>query len=87
MSSKPHDRHHIIPKIRCRDLGISHCFHGNIIRVKTTKHRAWHTLFGASTPEEAIATIQAEWSLSKEGQTEFNRLTQNVRLHTRGQRR
>lgn len=75
MSSRPKDRHHIIPKVRCRDLQINPHFEGNVIKVTTTKHRAWHTLFGAATPEEAIAIIEAEWSLSKAGQAEFNRLT------------
>lgn len=82
MSSKPVDRHHVIPRIRCRDLRINPNFSGNVIRVKTNKHRAWHTLFGASTPEEAIEIIRAEWSLSKEGQAEFNRIT-NIRFFRR----
>jgi hypothetical protein len=80
MSSTPKDRHHIIPKVRCRDLRITPHFEGNIVKVSTSKHRAWHTLFGAATPDEAIEIIKAEWSLSREGQTEFKRLTSNVRL-------
>lgn len=80
MGSRPKDKHHIIPRVRCRDLGISPHFDGNVIKTATTKHRAWHTLFGAATPEEAIAIIKAEWSLSEDGQTEFKRLTENVRL-------
>ena len=80
MSSRPKDRHHIIPKVRCRDLGINPHFAGNVVRISTMKHRAWHTLFGAATPEEAIAVIKAEWSLSRKGQAEFERLTENVRL-------
>ena len=83
MSSRPKDRHHIIPKARCRQLGISPNFCGNTVRIATTKHRAWHTLFGAATPEEAIRMIQAEWSLSEEGEAEFKRLTENVRLFRR----
>jgi hypothetical protein len=79
MSNKPMDKHHVLPRSRCRQLGINPNFHGNVVRVKTSKHRAWHTLFGNKTPEEAIATIQAEWSLSKEGEAEFKRLT-NVRF-------
>jgi hypothetical protein len=82
MSSKPKDRHHIIPKSRCRELGVSPHFEGNVMKVATSKHRAWHTLFGNKTPEEAIAVIEAEWSLSEAGQTEFKRLT-NVRLFRR----
>lgn len=85
MSSRPKDRHHIIPKARCRELGISPNFRGNVVKVNTTKHRAWHTVFGAATPEEAIALIKAEWSLSQEGQAEFKRLTENVRLFRRKQ--
>lgn len=80
MSSRPKDRHHIIPKARCRQLGISPNFCGNTVRIATTKHRAWHTLFGAATPEEAIEIIKEEWSLSAAGETEFRRLTGNVRL-------
>ena len=79
------DRHHIISRIRCRDLKINPNFCGNVIRVKTTKHRAWHTLFGVQTPEEAIETIKREWSLSDEGQAEFQRLTRNVILMKRRQ--
>lgn len=75
-----YDRHHIVPRARCRNLRINPKFRGNVIRVRTTKHRAWHTLFGAQTPEEAIETIRREWSLSEEGQAEFNRLSGNVVL-------
>ena len=78
-----YDRHHIVPRARCRELGINPKFSGNVIRVRTTKHRAWHTLFGAQTPEEAIETIRREWSLSEEGQAEFNRLSGNVVLMKR----
>ncbi|CAN5584202.1 hypothetical protein BH10ACI1_BH10ACI1_15930 [soil metagenome] len=80
MSSKPKDRHHIIPRSRCKELGINPRFEHNVIRVSTSKHRAWHTLFGNKTPGEAIAAIEAEWSLSEAGQAEFKRLTENVRL-------
>lgn len=82
MSSKPVDRHHIIPRVICKDLRINPNFKGNVVKVKTSKHRAWHTLFGTKTPEEAIAVIEAEWSLSKEGEAEFKRLT-NVRFINR----
>lgn len=82
MSDKPTDRHHIVPRTVCKKLGIHPDFEGNVIRVKTNKHRAWHLLFGSQTPEEAIATIEAEWSLSKTGEAEFKRLT-NVRLFRR----
>ncbi len=74
------DRHHVIPRVRCRDLGISPNFPGNIRKVSTTKHRAWHTLFAAQTPEEAIETIRREWTLDAAGKKEFDRLTGNVRL-------
>lgn len=83
--SKTYDRHHVIPRAVCRKIGISPDFEGNVVRVKTSKHRAWHTLFGAQTPEEAIATIEAEWSLSETGFAEFKRLT-NVRLFQRKKR-
>jgi len=85
VSRNPKDRHHIIPKSRCREIGINPKFEGNVMTVSTSKHRAWHTLFGNKTPEEAIAAIEAEWSLSAEGQAEFKRLT-NVRLMRRKQR-
>jgi len=80
MSSRPKDRHHIIPRVRCRHLQINPHFDGNIIKITTSKHRAWHTLFGAATPDEAVEIIKNEWSLSCEGQAEFKRLTSNVRL-------
>lgn len=80
--SKTYDRHHIIPRTRCREIGVDPSFEGNVIKVKTNRHRAWHSLFGSKTPEEAIALIKAEWSLSKEGEAEFKRLT-NVRLFRR----
>lgn len=80
--SKTYDRHHVIPRTVCLRLGIRPDFEGNIIRVKTGKHRAYHQLFGSATPEEAIEIIKAEWSLSAKGEAEFNRLT-NVRFINR----
>lgn len=80
--SRTFDRHHIIPRTRCRLLGIDPNFEGNVVKVKTSKHRAYHTLFGSATPEEAIAILQAEWSLSEKGEAEFKRLT-NVRIFHR----
>jgi hypothetical protein len=78
-----YDQHHIVPRSRCLDLKINPKFSGNVIRVRTSRHRAWHTLFGAQTPEEAIETIRREWSLSEEGQAEFNRLSGNIVLMKR----
>jgi hypothetical protein len=72
------DRHHIIPRVRCRELGINPNFLGNIRKVSTTKHRAWHTLFGSLLPEEAIEVIKREWTLDEEGQREFDKLKGNV---------
>jgi len=80
--SKTCDRHHIVPRSICLKLGIDPNFEGNIIRVKTGKHRAYHTLFGSATPGEAIKILLAEWSLSETGEAEFKRLT-NVRLFRR----
>ena len=80
MSRKPMDRHHIVPRVRCRDLGISLNFPGNVRKIRTSKHRTWHTLFGSMTAEEAIETIKREWMLDEKGQAEFQRLTQNVVL-------
>ena len=82
MSSKTYDRHHIIPRTVCLKLGIRPDFEGNVTRVKTGKHRAFHTLFGSATPDEAIKILLAEWSLSEQGCAEFKRLT-NVRLFRR----
>ena len=82
MSSKTYDKHHIVPRSTCLKLGIAPDFEGNIVRVKTGKHRAYHTLFGSATPEEAIKILLAEWSLSQAGEAEFKRLT-NVRLFRR----
>ena len=78
-----YDSHHIVPRARCRELKINPRFCGNVMRVRTGKHRAWHTLFGAQTPEEAIETIRREWSLSEEGQAEFQRLSGNLVLMKR----
>ncbi|MDQ3816306.1 MAG: hypothetical protein M3362_01280 [Acidobacteriota bacterium] len=80
MATRSRDRHHIIPRVRCRDLGIPPNFPGNVVKVSTSKHRAWHTLFGSLTPEEAIEVIRSEWSLSEEAQAEYERLKGNVSL-------
>jgi hypothetical protein len=80
VATRARDRHHIIPRVRCRDLGINPNFHGNVIKVRTSKHRAWHTLFGSMTPDEAIEVIKSEWSLAPEAQAIFERLTGNVKL-------
>jgi len=80
VASRSRDRHHIIPRVRCRDLGINPNFPGNVVKVRTSKHRAWHTLFGSMTPAEAIEAIKSEWSLSAEAQARFERLTGNVIL-------
>jgi hypothetical protein len=78
VATRSRDRHHIIPRVRCRDLGINANFPGNVIKVRTSKHRAWHCLFGSMTPEEAIEVIKAEWSLSAEAQATYQRLKGNV---------
>lgn len=85
MSNSSVDKHHIISRATCRKLGIDPDFEGNVVRVKTGKHRAWHQLFGSKTPDEAIETILDEWSLSEKGQAEFKRLT-NVRIFRRKQK-
>lgn len=85
MSNGSYDRHHIISRATCKRLGIDPRFEGNVIRVKTGKHRAWHQLFGSKTPDEAIEIIKSEWSLSEQGLAEFKRLT-NVRLFRRKQK-
>lgn len=82
MSNSSVDKHHIISRATCKKLGIDPDFEGNVVRVKTGKHRAWHQLFGSKTPDEAIAVILDEWSLSVKGQAEFKRIT-NVRLFRR----
>lgn len=85
MSNRTIDRHHIISRATCKRLGIDPRFEGNVIKVKTGKHRAFHILFGTATPEEAIEIIRNEWSLSEKGEAEFKRLT-NVRLFRRKQK-
>jgi hypothetical protein len=77
------DRHHIIPRVRCRDLGINPNFPGNVVKVRTSKHRAWHCLFGSMTPDEAIEVIKSEWSLSEEAQANLESLKGNVQLMKR----
>lgn len=74
------DRHHIIPRVRCRRLGIAPNFAGNVKRVSVSKHRAWHTLFGTALPDEAIEIIRKEWSLPEEGEQAFRHLLGNVSL-------
>ena len=74
------DRHHIIPRVRCRGLGIPPDFAGNVRKVSVSKHRAWHALFGTALPEEAIEIIKREWSLPKEGEQALTRLLGNVSL-------
>ena len=80
MATRSRDRHHVIPRVRCRDLGINPNFPGNVRKVRTSQHRAWHTLFGSLTPDEAIEVIKSEWSLTEEAQTTFEHLTGNVHL-------
>jgi len=74
------DRHHVIPRVRCRGLGIPPNFAGNVKKVSVSKHRAWHTLFGTALPEEAIEIIKQEWSLPEEGEQALKRLLGNVSL-------
>jgi len=78
--AKAKDRHHVIPRVRCRELGIRPDFNGNIRKVSVSKHRAWHTLFGTALPEEAIEIIKSEWSLTGEGEHALKRLLGNVSL-------
>ena len=79
--AKAKDRHHVVPRVRCRELGITPNFSGNVRRVSVSKHRAWHTLFGTALPEEAIEIIRKEWSLTdEEGERTLRRLLGNVSL-------
>ena len=78
--AKPKDRHHVIPRVRCRELGIPPNFVGNVRKVSVSKHRAWHTLFGTALPEEAIEIIKREWSLPEEGEQAMRRLLGNVSI-------
>lgn len=77
---KAKDRHHIIPRARCLELGIPPDFAGNVRKVSVSRHRAWHTLFGTATPDEAMETIRRDWSLSEEGEKALKRLLGNVSL-------
>jgi hypothetical protein len=78
--ARPKDRHHVIPRVRCQQLGIAPNFSGNVKKVSVSKHRAWHTLFGTALPEEAIEIIKSEWSLTEEGEQTLERLLGNVSL-------
>jgi hypothetical protein len=78
--AKAKDRHHVVPRVRCRELGIPPNFNGNVMRVSVSKHRAWHTLFGTALPEEAIEIIRKEWSLTDEGEQSLKRLLRNISL-------
>lgn len=74
------DCHHVIPRVRCRKLGIPPNFVGNVKRISVSRHRAWHTLFGTALPEEAIEIIRSEWSLAEEGEEALKQLLGNVSL-------
>jgi hypothetical protein len=78
--AKGKDRHHVVPRVRCRELGIAPNFNGNVIKVSVSKHRAWHTLFGTALPEEAIEIIRKDWSLTDEGEQALKRLLGNISL-------
>ena len=78
--AKAKDRHHVVPRVRCRELGITPNFNGNVRRISVSKHRAWHTLFGTALPEEAIEIIKSEWSLTEEGERTLRRLLGNISL-------
>ena len=67
------NKHHIIPRSRCREMGIDSEFDGNVVVVNMTRHEAWHILFGNRLPQEAIELIEEEWSLDKEGEIAFRR--------------
>ena len=74
------DTHHVIPRSRCKELGIDPNFPGNTREVLVHKHRLFHQLFGNRTPDEIIELIQREWSLDDAGQREFRNLCRNVSL-------
>lgn len=57
------NRHHIIPVSRCKEFGINPDFPGNVTLIKRNRHKAWHTLFGNATPDEAIEIIRRDWML------------------------
>lgn len=48
--------HHIIPKSRGGKTTEK-----NLIETTQTKHRAYHTLFGNATPEEAVLILIRDW--------------------------
>lgn len=77
---KAKDRHHVIPRVRCREMGISPNFIGNVRKVSVSSHRAWHILFGTALPEEAVEIIRRDWSLGEEGEQTLQRLLGNVSL-------
>lgn len=79
------DVHHLIPKSRCKELGIDPNFPGNKKEVRTKKHRLWHQLFGNMTPDEIIEYIRRDWSLDAAGRREFKKLCRNVAPLTRRQ--
>lgn len=78
--AKPKDHHHVIPRVRCKALGIAPNFAGNVKKISVSKHRAWHTLFGTALPEEAIEIIKREWSLPEEGEQALKQLLGKVSL-------
>lgn len=77
------DTHHLIPRSRCKELGIDPNFPGNTREVRVHKHRLFHQLFGNMTPDEIIDHIRSEWSLSPEAQRTFKSLCRNVELMRR----
>lgn len=52
-------RHHLVPKSRCRELGLDPDDHRNVKLIPHRDHRRWHNLWDNLTPYEVLAIIQA----------------------------
>lgn len=51
------DVHHLIPRSRCKEIGIEPNFRGNKINLPRVVHVAWHDVFENLMPEEVLHLI------------------------------
>jgi hypothetical protein len=47
-------RHHVLPRSRCKELGVKANNPNNIVLISRKQHEAYHTLFDRKTPSEII---------------------------------
>lgn len=63
------DRHHRIPKSRCKQWNMNAGFEGNMVPMTRVQHAAWHALFGNLIAEEVLYLLTVcNWRPSTPGQ-------------------